>query len=147
MYPPVIAVLHIGQIYNICVKLSAFLIINTDTERFFFHDNFQLFPLEHCLIFLFTQNSLSRSDTFSVSFHKIIHTVFPGGSDQTIGFFCKITVKPCPDTQDLVSDKPDTDRYTVGLYRKIRILLCYGSCLQTHFHRVFLLLFALKLVL
>ena len=129
MDPAAVAVFHVGQIYNICVELSTFLIIDTNAEGIFFHDYFQLFSLKHRLFFLICQNGLCHGDTLSVILHKFIHTVFPGGSNETVGLLCKVAVKSCTDTQDLVCKEPDAYGDTIGLNSKIRILLCYGNSL------------------
>ena len=124
-----VAVFHIGQIYDICVDLRTVLVINADTERIFFYNDFQLFPLEYSLILAVRQSGLGRCDTLSVILQKFIHTVFPGSGHQTVGFLRKIAVKPCPDTQDLIGEEPDADRHAVCLYSKVRILMGYGGSL------------------
>ena len=127
MDPPVVAIFHIGQIYDICVNLCTVLVVNADTERIFFYNHFQLFSLEHSLILAVRHSGLGRCDTLSVILHEFIHTVFPGSGHQTVGFLQKIAVKSGADTQDLIGEKPDADRHTVSLYRKVGILLCYGG--------------------
>ena len=129
MDPTMVAVLHISQIHNVCMNLCALSIINTNTERFFFHFHTQNFTLDHCFFRPVSQFCFCRPDTFPIILHKLIHPVFPCSCHQTIRFLRKITVKSRPDPDDRICQKPNADFCAVCQHRKIIFRLLYGLCL------------------
>ena len=67
--------------------------------------------------------------------HKAVHSVFPGSHYQTVGFFAKIAIKSCSDSQNMICKKEKADFYAVGGNAENRALLCYIAGIHTYLHQ------------
>ena len=116
------------------MKHGSVLVIDADGKGLLVHHHLKLPALNHGLVLSIRQFGLCGQDPFPIILHQVIHGILPCSHDQTIGPFCKITVKPRPDPYDGIRHKPDTDFHTVGLNGIVTVPGTDSHCLFTYLH-------------
>ena len=78
--------------------------------------------------------SRKRLHAGALALEQVVHTVFPGGGHQDVGFLGQLVVKAGADTDDLVGHEADLDIRVVGVQQESAVLALHAGKTGADFH-------------